>query len=269
LASAALKSPPTTLANMMKSFLSMNNSDIIPLLLEWSGALAEEIDNPLLPFKKRTEMKTLMKSMEAELLMKIKEVILGNFTMNEKQRAFSCLSKWIQFGVPLSLTLSQHSSSPSILEILFNALKMEDFFEGAVEVLTHLLQKPVSFMSTKESLQNRLCFEQQGDSEVIRLIAAKVLETRAVYESSLKEGNEKKCRGIAELLLAIAEGHISLFSTPNQQSEALLDFLLLCTSHPYLRISELTLDFWCLLETHLHSNSSLVVCLTVLSLSTN
>lgn len=137
----------------------------------------------------------------------------------------------------------------------------------AIDVLLELLQKPITFTSSRTMMQSKLCFEQNGDQDIILAIISRILSLRGKYEEALKNNNLEFCRGICQLAvgkifwffifaysywnlkkLGVGEGHLTLLLQGSQEALELIDFLLLCTAHPNKKIAEISLDFWSLFE---------------------
>ncbi|CAF0722801.1 unnamed protein product [Didymodactylos carnosus] len=236
---------PNIMTNIINIFTQSSNDFLCKypekthmIVLDILTILPEEFSRIVVPKSQRASIRLELERQFVTVLSYI-QYIISNFNhVDVLCKMFDCLSKWLEFGIPIL-------KFETMFDYLFNALNSVQLFDDACECIIVLFTSP-------DALKYPATFTG---------LLPYVLSLETLLDHALSSGDKEKCESLTKLITTFGENHaqlllqlaLTMYPQPQQLSNNFCRLVMRCTDmkgqYPIEETcSELTFSFWYALQ---------------------
>jgi hypothetical protein len=191
-------------------------------LLEMLRILPEEVHRMLNTDPRRKAAHHYLNSVAGRVLC-VLNAFLQNSEISIQKRAAVALLSWVELDIPLKELVEG-----PIIETVFHSMRKNiEIVPCCCEVISHIIQSS----------------ELPKVPNTVKMLLEKIVGLFPLYEMSLQTQNDTVALSLCGLFGIVGE-HFPTLIIREEIGKELLKILLKCTTHPNLKISEATFQFW-------------------------
>uniref|UniRef100_A0A7S4DM05 Exportin-1/Importin-beta-like domain-containing protein n=1 Tax=Lotharella globosa TaxID=91324 RepID=A0A7S4DM05_9EUKA len=146
-----------------------------------------------------------------------------------QKKVYSCFLSWVRY---CNVSAEMLMNDP-LFKFTFQAVRKEELFNIAVEVLTELVV---------------LTADMKKYTPAVRILVPQILSLGGKYDAALREGDEETCKTLTRLFVEMGERYMPMILAGGTEASQAVAILLKCSSNPDKSIASMTFNFWYLVS---------------------